>query len=132
MKIEGWESILFEQVKSDYPFEWGVKDCALYVADLILSYTGIDYAEPFRGKYKTQIGAARALIKYGHGGLEQWCNHNFESIPPKKARRGDCIMHMTERGFALGVCIGDRFAAQGENGTKFTTMEAALKAWRVE
>lgn len=90
-------------------FEWGKSDaatfaydCALYVADGVEAMTGEDIAAPFRGKYSTAMGSAKALKKYGAGTLKS----TFDALLPPKpvgyARRGDVVMHDG----AVGICIG--------------------------
>jgi hypothetical protein len=84
------------------PFTWGQSDCALYTADAVLEMTGTDIAAPFRGKYSTAAGSARALKRYGAGTLKA----TFDTLLPPKpigyARRGDVVMHDG----AVGICIG--------------------------
>lgn len=53
------------------PFQWGKNDCALFVADAVLAQTDHDIAKAFRGKYKTELGAAKALKKIGKGDLRK-------------------------------------------------------------
>lgn len=83
-------------------FLWGKSDCALYTADAVLEMTGTDIAAPFRGKYSTAVGSAKALKKYGAGTLKD----TFDTLLPPKpvgyARRGDVVMHDG----AVGICIG--------------------------
>ncbi len=49
------------------PFQWGENDCALFACDLVEAATGVDYAAPFRGRYRTAAGAARALKRFVAG-----------------------------------------------------------------
>jgi hypothetical protein len=133
MRVANWEQILFKEVDKHHVFEWGKKDCALFVADIVEKMTGIDYAEPFRGKYSTEKGAYMALKKYGHGSLEKWVDSNFKEVKPTKAKRGDVVVHSCSinQGKALGVCTGQMFASQGKDGTQFFPMIKALRAWEV-
>ncbi|MGF7180380.1 DUF6950 family protein [Tunturiibacter psychrotolerans] len=43
------------------PFKWGSNDCCLYAANAILACTGVDIASDFRGIYKSEFGALRAI-----------------------------------------------------------------------
>lgn len=45
----------------DTPWEWGVCDCTMWVADWVLSQTGIDPAAALRGTYATEA-EAEALV----------------------------------------------------------------------
>ncbi len=47
------------------PFQWGVNDCCLAVADIIEGQTGTDLMGRFRGRYKTRIGWGRILQREG-------------------------------------------------------------------
>lgn len=131
-RCENWESILFEKVAEKHKFQWGKKDCGLWVADILLAFTGIDYAAPIRDKYMTAEGAARALKRYGGGSLETMCDMSFPAIPVAMAQRGDVVLHPIENGHALGLCVGSKFAALSLNdGTVYLPMDGAVKAWRV-
>jgi hypothetical protein len=44
---------------------WGSDDCALWCADILKEALGYDGAERFRGRYRTRIGAMRALGRDG-------------------------------------------------------------------
>ena len=48
---------------------YGDDDCSLWPCDIILADCNIDLAKPLRGKYKTKLGAYRALKKFAGGGL---------------------------------------------------------------
>ncbi|ERI13515.1 hypothetical protein O206_08585 [Ochrobactrum sp. EGD-AQ16] len=45
--------------------EWGVSDCLMTAADAIKAVTGEDPLAEFRGKYKTEAGAARKMRANG-------------------------------------------------------------------
>lgn len=47
------------------PFQWGVHDCALLLADWGCALTGIDAAAHLRGRYTTALGCARLLKRAG-------------------------------------------------------------------
>lgn len=48
---------------------YGVNDCCMTVADVILAAGGPDLMAPYRGRYKTQLGFMRAFRKAGHRDL---------------------------------------------------------------
>lgn len=83
-------------------FEWGRKDCALFVADAVLVMTGEDIAAPFRGRYTTAMGATKALKRYGAGDLKSTFDTLLPIRPIGFARRGDVVM----ADGAVGICIG--------------------------
>ena len=73
MRNKNWPEklVTYLQENLDTPFKWGTFDCCLFAANAVHAMTGKDFAEPFRGKYTTEKGAAKALIKYGHGDITQ-------------------------------------------------------------
>lgn len=110
------------------PFEWGVNDCWLFVADCILAQTGVDPATPLRGAYSSAMGAGR--IVHGIGGLPRGVS-SFLGAPlrsPLLACSGD-IGH-TGSG-ALALCLGERWVSPGARGLVLMPMAAADTAWRV-
>lgn len=48
------------------PIVYGVNDCCMTLADVILAAGGPDLMEPYRGRYKTRLGFVRAFRKEGH------------------------------------------------------------------
>lgn len=110
------------------PFEWGVNDCWLFVADAILAQTGVDPAAPLRSAYATAMGAGR--IVHGIGGLERGVS-SFLGPPlrsPMLACAGD--VGLTGSG-SLVLCIGERWVGPGARGLVLQPLAAAHKAWRV-
>lgn len=104
MRNDNWaealDAILTERMSE--PFCWGKNDCALFAADCVLAMTGQDYAAAFRGKYDSEIGAVKALKRYGKGDLESTMDAQFPRKPVTLAQRGDVVM----REGALGICMG--------------------------
>jgi hypothetical protein len=130
MRIENWESALYEFVESrrNMPFEWGKNDCALFAADAVLAMSGRDFATEYRGKYDTETKAKKILVKEG---LENLVDKNllrYDNI--KMTSRGSVILYEHEvRG--LGICIGSEFVAPGQDGILFFPMDLCLISWRV-
>lgn len=113
-----WEERLANKLeqKRDVPFKWGSNDCALFAADCVLSMTGVDPAEAFRGLYDTKTGAAQALRDHGQGTLLKTVRHWFgEEKHVALAQRGDLVMQGST---ALGVCVGQYsyFPGTEQNG----------------
>lgn len=104
MRHPDWERLLGEYIasKSAVVFEHGTNDCALFAAGAVLAMTGDDPAKAFRGRYRSQAGAVRALRQIGAGDLESTIDGMFEGKPPAFAQRGDLIWN----GEAVGVCAG--------------------------
>lgn len=99
-----WERLLGEYVASmsTVVFNHGTNDCALFAAGAVLAMTGSDPAKAFRGRYRSQAGAVRALRQIGDGDLESTIDGMFERKPSAFAQRGDLIWN----GEAVGVCAG--------------------------
>lgn len=114
-------------------FEWGAHDCCLFAADAVRDMTGVDPASDYRGRYADKAGAFRILEEVAGGGVESAAFRAFGDPldGPLFAQRGDVVLIETERGDALGVCVGAHVAFAGENGVAFVPLEQAVKAWRV-
>ena len=137
---------LFRAVASrrDRAFQWGVHDCCLFACDMIRDAGGVDYAAPFRGRYRTAAGAARALRRFlgppsprlrPAGLLEAAAekitrDKGLEEVPPLMAQRGDFVLVDETEGPALGVCLGSHIVAAGPAGTVLWPLAAARRAWR--
>lgn len=104
-RLSDWEQRLaayLEPLMTGARFEWGALDCALFAADAVLAMTGHDIAAPFRGRYSTAAGSARALKRYGAGDLKSTFDTLLPPRPIGYARRGDVVMS----GGAVGICAG--------------------------
>ncbi len=126
------------------PFAWGRNDCALLACGLVDAATGVDYAAPFRGRYRTATGAARALrrflgppsLKLRRAGLLEAAaekitqDNGLEEVPPLMAQRGDFVLVDAAEGPALGVCLGSHIIAAGPAGAVMRPLGAARRAWR--
>ncbi len=93
-------STIFNEYQNK-PFVWGKSDCCLFTADFVQVLTGIDPAKDYRNKYKTEIGAKRALVKYGS--VEKALDEHFKRINYNFAKRGDPILFTSELGLTVGV-----------------------------
>lgn len=85
------------------PFDWETNNCALMAADYYKSITGIDYAEEFRGKFKTPMQAYRLLAKAG--GMEGiLTKHGFKQIEKTYAQVGDVALYRNgKHGLTMGI-----------------------------
>ena len=133
MRLPEWEQRLGDYLAEvrDTPFAYGVHDCALHGGNVVLAITGVDHAEPFRARYATALGAARALRTIGAGSLEATFDSHLQEKPVAFAARGDLVM----AGDAIGVCIGGDALFVGQEG-QFDGLvrlprSAWTKAWKV-
>jgi hypothetical protein len=106
------------------PFEWGVFDCCVFASHCVYLQTGIDLYEPYRGKYDSELSAAKAQKKYGT--IEVKLDEHFERIEPATAQRGD--IHMLESG-VMAVQFNGIWAA-ATNGVSLTQDKTKL-CWRI-
>jgi hypothetical protein len=128
MRHEDWEKRLNQHLESVGPFEWGTNDCCLFAANAVLAMTGDDYAKPYRG-YKTAKGALSRLKGIGVAGVAS------QALGAPKAavfaKRGDVVSFDSGDAIALGVCIGAKIAAVGQDGLVMLPMSQAIQAWSV-
>jgi hypothetical protein len=130
MRIEGWESILAEHIRQAYhaTFVWGANDCALWCADWVKKGTGNDFGEPWRGKYKSEAGAAKLMKKRGYAGPADIANQHLPEIPVPMARRGDLLLHPEG---CLGICHGRHGFFLKDDGVLMSDALACTRAWKV-
>jgi hypothetical protein len=128
MRFENWEKLLNDYLSKVGPFEWGANDCCLFAANGVRAITGEDYAKPYRG-YKTAKGAMSRLKDIGVAGVAT--KALGEPKPPTLAKRGDVVSFESGDGLALGLCIGAKIAAVGQDGLIMLPMNQALQAWSI-
>ncbi len=119
--------------RADMPFAWGANDCCTFAADWVRAATGRDPMGALRGAYVDEDSAAHMLA--APGGLARLVTTWLATDPlpfVTTAQRGDIVLYESGVGPALGICIGDKFAAMRENGVGYFSMRHALKSWRVE
>ena len=128
-----WEADLSAYIASvrDLPLTWGEHDCGLFFAGASKALTGFDPGEPFRGKYSTEMGAAKALAKFGAGSLEATLDGLFDIIPVGFIQRGDGVWN----GESVGVSMGGYalFVGQDDEREGLVRVPRAdwVKGWHV-
>jgi hypothetical protein len=101
VRLPDWEARLSAYIaeRAEMPFQWGVNDCALFAAGAVQALTGEDFGKPWRGKYSTEAGAAKALKRRGFedvaGPFTQALGDPFAAA---FARRGDIVSDGTNLG----------------------------------
>ena len=115
------------KLNAKVPFEWGVFDCCIFSLKCVEIQTGLDLYKDYRGKYKTELGAKRAVKKFGT--VESKLDKHFERVDPRLARRGDIIMHESGN---FGVCFGGGVYSTSDLGvTRANHNEKPYLCWRV-
>lgn len=129
MRLENWQSKLNKHLQTVGAFEWGKNDCCMFAVGCVQAMTGVDYGKPYRG-YKTAKGALKRLED--HGGVEGIATIQLgEPKPIKQAKRGDVVSFKTGDEIALGISVGDKIVAIGENGLIFLPFDDGINAWSV-
>lgn len=94
---------LVREVKNR-PHVWGEWDCAIWTAAAIEAQTGVDLAEPYRGKYNDEASCMRVLREVGPGSLLALAETHFgERMNPINAWRGD-VLYRDDH--SLGIAYG--------------------------
>jgi hypothetical protein len=132
-KIAQWEDALHDAIdaKRFAPFQWGVNDCCLFAADVVLAMTQTDIADTVRGMYE-HAAEACALVRAA-GTVEDLATERL-GLPMESlnfAQRGDVVSVEIVGRLSLGVCLGGDIAGPGEEGLVFLPFSNALHAWKV-
>lgn len=128
------QAILAKYKSAD--FEYGTLDCCLFVADVILQRTGIDYATQWRGRYRSEFGALRMIAE--HRDMHGIACAAFGNMHPIWAvKKGDPVLlnpEMVEHDSiheGLGVFDGDKIVYMAEVGLMDAPVLAGIGCWHV-
>jgi len=132
MRYRDWTRHLHSTIEAakERPFSWGEFDCCLFAADCAVAICGTDPAELYRGRYRSEVGAKRALRKL-HGSLEGAWDACFKRVHPGLIQRGDVALYQAAEGKAVAVFWADAYWATAGDGVGRITCEP-LVVWRVE
>ena len=114
---------------------WGQSDCLLRVADAVEAVTGEDLAAEIRGKYSSEIGAAKQLRKKKCDDVWQLLSKYFQPVGRLMAQRGDIVIIEQDGEIAAGFVTEYGVAITTPHGTMFRdqtdpSIRAALKVGR--
>lgn len=140
---EGWESLLADFVLSSRScdFRWGKFDCCSMPCEAALKITGIDPLAHFRGRYKSERGAAGIILRAG--GFVRLIEKIMSDVGAPEvavnfARRGDILLvtdtEVVEPGFdaMLALCLGsDMGFVSRDCGFCLLPFARASRAWGV-
>lgn len=115
------------------PGEWGVSDCLLTAGDAIEAVTGTDLLAPFRGRYKTEAGAARLMRRNGCETVDDVFRAFFalEPVGRLMAQRGDAGTIMQGDVLTAGYVTEQGFASKGPAGLIFSPVTGIVAAFKV-
>ena len=138
-----WPSLLQSYLSScsSRKFDYGVWDCALFVADAIREMTGTDLAAPLRNTYTCRREAVAAIAKYtGTSSVQSIADfiakrNGMPEIPIAHASRGDMLLIRRAQGrdYSLAIVSLSGYAATIalRIGVGDIPLSAACRAWRV-
>lgn len=109
------------------PFEWGVLDCTLWPAQLVLERKGFDPASGLRGRYDTAFGARRIAMQAG--GLRALVSAR---MGPTEALCGDgvCVARWSGQQIC-GIVSGSRLVLKTPGGVVLPDAYTILDFWAV-
>lgn len=114
------------------PFVWGVRDCAMWVADWIAAERGADPAHDLRGTFRCHLGSAR--LQRRSGGLTTLVAGPLAAgglVETDKPAAGDVGVVMTKAGEIAGICMGGGlWAVKAKDGVAVAPA-ALIKAWSI-
>lgn len=110
---------------------WGEADCLLTVADAIEAVTGKDPAKAIRGKYSTEIGAAKLLRRRKMTTVEDALAALFPPVGRLLAQRGDVGVIDKNGVLAAGYVTEYGFAVKTERGLSFHPQTEIKSAFKV-
>lgn len=114
-------------------FAWGSCDCCTWACEWVMAFRGVDPAARWRGKYKTERGAA-GWIKRGGGSLEAIVAEAMTKaglVPTNTPIAGDVGLLKTRVGPTLAVRCDRGWASIGLRGLVVVSRAQVLRAWAV-
>lgn len=107
----------------------GEFDCCTFANDMVMSKTGKDLFEQFRGKYTT-LAQAKSLIKT-IGSIDEYLDEHFERVTNHNfAQRGDLVTFENETGLGV-VWFNCVLSMNPENGL-VAAKDKIKTIWRVQ
>jgi len=113
------------------PFEDGVSDCILTVADWIVLNGYPDPAEPYRGRYSTARERRKLIVEAG--GIHALMAAGSSRSGLRSTERphpGDVGLIRLGRRKIAAICLGERWAMKGD-GLVVAAADEVLMAWSI-
>lgn len=116
-------------------WEWGERDCLLWLGLWSARLTGIDGGEEWRGRYRTAIGCARVCKRSGGVGacIERGATAaGMVSVEDVRAGDVGLVLANTSKGVREvgGIFTGERWAVLTADGV-LTARATPVAAWGV-
>ncbi len=105
MRYANWPSLLNKYITDnrDKEWEWGVWDCCVFTGGSVLTITGEDPMEEFRGKYHDEDSSNEVLISIGAGTLYKTLRRKFgKTVHGAAGKRGDVAFYEGCCGIVIG------------------------------
>lgn len=116
-------------------WDWGERDCLLWLGLWSERMTGIDGGAPWRGRYRTALGCMRTLNR--SGGMEACVERGallagMPEAPVPAVGAVGLVTAMTERGASLvgGIYTGERWSVLTPKGVLSMRAEP-VRAWNL-
>lgn len=134
-RLPGWDRRLARAVSQigTTPGIWGESDCLMTAAAGIEAVTGTDIMAPWRGRYKSESGAARLMRKEGCKTVED-VFRDFFGLPEVgrlMAQRGDVGVVEVEGVPCAGFVCDLGFLVRTETGRAVLPQTAIKTAFKV-
>ena len=132
-RLPDWDQRLARLVERHMqtPGVWGAADCLLTAMDAVEAVTGVDPAASVRGRYKTQLGAARLLRRNGFDDVEQALASRFPEVGRLLAQRGDLAVIERDSLLCAGFVCSHGVAVKVETGLVFVPQTDIKSAFKV-
>ncbi|PWJ81471.1 hypothetical protein C7441_1102 [Pseudaminobacter salicylatoxidans] len=134
-RSDGWDRAVEDLASAHIEIapEWGRSDCLMTVGDAIQAVVGIDPFAEFRGRYRTEAGAARHLRRNGCENVRDVFETflGLEPVNRFSARRGDVGVMLINDEFTAGFICGSGFAVKQPHGLTFFPATDIVQAYKV-
>ena len=125
VRFHDWPERLaaFLESRRRAPFEWGVNDCGIFVADGVLAMTGLDIAAEVRSCPHSGFRNLRHMA--GRIADAYW----IPRVSVYRASRGDVALDRFQR--LLLVDLNGDFVGPGDQGLERVPASLIRRAWKI-
>lgn len=131
VRVEGWETILNEQLtlSQDIEFKYGVTDCTIWSANVLKSYTNLEW-EPTWTNKKEAIKQHKSKLLEEQ--VDEVLGKDRRNPTILTTMRGDLVQKDIGKRAALGICIGGRVAfLNNKIGICYVSLKDCAYSWRI-